>query len=159
MFGLYGKVWCDRRWQAVFIMFAFAFSFVLCSCDDDVDDIDIIFNDKKMKITGCVYNGVGLNGERVKEFYSNPYYVEFFSSGAFQCVLTDGSDVSGYWSAGGEERKVKFDVRSVRDADKTTLSRQVFEILKNATRYSGDSNVMKIYKDSGNYLILNAKGI
>lgn len=125
-----------------------------CSCEDEGDDVDEIFVDKKFKITGCVYNGVNVNGEEAKKFYSNPYYIDF-KNGTFVSELASGRKVSGGWTADGESREMKFSVRQSEGED-DVLSRKVYEILKNVRSYSGDANVVKLCKDGNNFLILNA---
>lgn len=126
------------------------------SCSEDGDDLNELFADKKFKITGCVYNGVNINGMEVKEFYSNPYYLELNAGGSFKCELVSGSLVTGTWRADGENRLMVLNVMNSDGTDKSVLSRQVFEVLRNVGSYSGDSNVMKLYKDKNNFLTLNS---
>lgn len=140
------------RIGALAMMFALALT--LCSCEDEGDDVSEIFVDKKFKITGCVYNGVNVNGEETKKFYSNPYYIDF-KSGAFVAELASGRKLSGGWTADGDSRGMRFDIRQ-NEGEDDVLSRKVYEIMKNIRNYSGDANVIKLYKDGNNLLILNA---
>ena len=140
------------RIGALTIMLALALTW--CSCEDEGDDVSEIFVDKKFKITGCVYNGVNVNGEETKKFYSNPYYIDF-KSGAFVAELANGRKVSGGWTADGDSREMRFDIRQ-NEGEDDVLSRKVYDIMKNIRNYSGDANVIKLYKDGNNFLILNA---
>lgn len=140
------------RIGALAMMFALALTW--CSCEDEGDDVSEIFVDKKFKITGCVYNGVNVNGEETKKFYSNPYYIDF-KSGAFVAELANGRKLSGGWTADGDSRGMRFDIRQ-NEGEDDVLSRKVYEIMKNIRTYSGDANVIKLYKDGNNFLILNA---
>lgn len=140
------------RIGALAMMFALALT--LCSCEDEGDDVSEIFVDKKFKITGCVYNGVNVNGEETKKFYSNPYYIDF-KSGAFVAELASGRKLSGGWTADGDSRGMRFDIRQ-NEGEDDVLSRKVYDIMKNIRNYSGDANVIKLYKDGNNFLILNA---
>jgi hypothetical protein len=140
------------RIGALAIMLALALTW--CSCEDEGDDVSEIFVDKKFKITGCVYNGVNVNGEETKKFYSNPYYIDF-KSGAFVAELANGRKLSGGWTADGDSREMRFDIRQ-NEGEDDVLSRKVYEIMKNIRNYSGDANVIKLYKDGNNLLILNA---
>lgn len=140
------------RAGALVIMLAVALTW--CSCEDEGDDVSEIFVDKKFKITGCVYNGVNVNGEEAKKFYSNPYYIDF-RSGTFVAELANGRKLSGGWTADGDSRGMRFDIRQSEGED-DVLSRKVYEIMKNIRNYSGDANVIKLYRDGNNFLILNA---
>lgn len=140
------------RAGALVIMLAVAMTW--CSCEDEGDDVSEIFVDKKFKITGCVYNGVNVNGEEAKKFYSNPYYIDF-RSGTFVAELANGRKLSGGWTADGDSRGMRFDIRQSEGED-DVLSRKVYEIMKNIRNYSGDANVIKLYRDGNNFLILNA---
>lgn len=140
------------RAGALVIMLAVAMTW--CSCEDEGDDVSEIFVDKKFKITGCVYNGVNVNGEEAKKFYSNPYYIDF-KSGTFVAELANGRKLSGGWTADGDSRGMRFDIRQSEGED-DVLSRKVYEIMKNIRNYSGDANVIKLYRDGNNFLILNA---
>lgn len=140
------------RTGALVIMLAVALTW--CSCEDEGDDVSEIFVDKKFKITGCVYNGVNVNGEEAKKFYSNPYYIDF-KNGTFVAELANGRKLSGGWTADGDSRGIRFDIRQSEGED-DVLSRKVYEIMKNIRNYSGDANVIKLYRDGNNFLILNA---
>mgnify|MGYP007119871725 CR=1 FL=1 len=120
------------RIGALAMMFALALTW--CSCEDEGDDVSEIFVDKKFKITGCVYNGVNVNGEEAKKFYSNPYYIDF-KSGAFVAELASGRKLSGGWTADGDSRGMRFDIRQ-NEGEDDVLSRKVYEIMKNIRNFS-----------------------
>lgn len=142
--------------QNAIIMFVCAMTSFLCACTDEGDDIESIWSDKKLKITGCVYNGVQVNGNNAKEFYTHPYFLEMSNGRTFKCVLNAGSVILGTWNADGKSKEIVFKITQNEGVGNTPLSRQAFEILKNARYYSGDSNVMKIHKDDGNFLMLTS---
>ena len=125
------------------------------SCEDEGDSLEEIIIDKKFKITGCVYNGVSVNDNEVRQLYTSPYFLGFANT-TFTAELVTGSNVSGEWSADGSRRSIIFKIKQKVGVEKTNLSRQVFEILENVKKYSGDSNVIVLYKDNDNFLILNA---
>ena len=143
--------------KCIAVIFICIFGLLQTSCSEDGDDINAILGDKLLKVTGCVYNGVNVNGEAVKEFYSNPYIFKMSSAGSFECELTKGSHIYGLWQANGNTRSIKLDVKRIDGVVSTELGRHVYEIVENAQRYSGDSNVLKFYKDSRNFITLNVE--
>ncbi len=131
-------------------------AFFLQSCSDDGDDIDEIFADKTWYVTGAKINGMTVNGEDLKQFYSNPYFVKFTNnsvSGAFET----GSSFVGYWHADGEDRTLRFEITAHAEGNATTLSKKLYDIFINTTHYAGDANVIYFKKDGNNYLMLNTR--
>ena len=129
---------------------------LLTACSKE-DDISEIFEGNRFKITGLTYNGQKVVKE-VKEFYAgdNVYWISF-SQLAFSGVLEAGVQIEGSWSANGKNRELTMRVSSPKNVDNTSdLCGKVYNIIKNATEYSGDKNVLKIKKDNNTFIELNS---
>ncbi len=126
------------------------------SCSDDGDDIEEIFQGKTWYVTGAKVNGLNINGQDLKQFYSNPYYMKF-TNNSVSGVLEQGSEFSGYWQADGESRTLKISINNYTEGNSTPLSKQVYDILRNTSTYAGDANVLYIKKNENNYIMLNTK--
>ncbi len=125
----------------------------LCSCNKS-DDLDEIFSGK-FKITGYRVNGQWDN-EKLKELNkSMDNYWIIFSGGTFNGMLIENIPFNGTWKADAESRSMKMTVGEI-PVYPSELSRFVINILKNATSYSGDHNVLRIQQDNNNYIDLNS---
>jgi hypothetical protein len=125
-----------------------------CSTEDDVNEI---FCGKRFKITGLTYNGQKIVKD-VKEFYAvdGTYWISF-SQMSVTGMLQSGMSVEGTWSADGGNRQLTIHLTSPRNADGASdICNKVFNILKNATSYSGDSNVLRIKRDNSSYIELSS---
>lgn len=133
---------------------------LLVSCNNK-DDIDEIFTGKIWYIHGACFNGVRLNSE-IKAFYEekNSYFLSFsassnFTSSSFSGKFSTGSDFSGTWLANGSSRMLTLQVYRQPPLS-TTLDRNLYTVLKNIKKYSGDSNVLTLYQDDDNYILFNS---
>ncbi len=133
-------------------------SVLMAGCDNE-DDIDELFIGKTWYIRGATFNGTSINGENVKELYAVPNtYKISFSSGTFNGTLVSGSSFRGIWHADGKSRNLTLKIQQQSGIEINRLSQQIFDVINNATRYSGDSNVMQIYKDNTNFILLSSEG-
>ncbi len=125
-----------------------------CSREDDVNEI---FVGNRFKITGLTYNGQKTVKD-VKEFYEvNDTYWISFSQMTVTGVLQSGMVVEGTWSADGSNRQLTIHLTSPTNANGASdICNKVFNILKNATSYSGDSNVLRIKRDNSTYIELSS---
>lgn len=128
---------------------------IATSCSNS-DDLDAIFYGKTWYI-----HGVTINGKKVvsgiKEIYEHPgtYQINFTSS-TFNGTLASGSTVSGNWKADGKEHTFHMDFIQDTGVNNTELSANIYQILKNATSYSGDVNILKISMDKNNFIELSS---
>ena len=123
-----------------------------CSTDDDIEEI---FIGNRFKITGLTYNGQKTVKD-VKEFYEvNDTYWIAFSQSAITGVLQPGMTIEGTWNANGKNRELTIDLISPKNANRASdICSKVFSIIKNATSYSGDKNVLRIKRNGDSFIEL-----
>ena len=125
---------------------------VACSTEDDVNEI---FSGNRFKITGLTYNGQKTVKD-VKEFYTvdDTYWISF-SQLTISGMLEPGMKIEGTWNADGSSHQLSFNLTSPKSAEGASdICSRVFNILKNATSYSGDKNVLRIKRDNSTYIEL-----
>lgn len=124
-----------------------------CSTDDDIEEI---FIGNRFKITGLTYNGQKTVKD-VKEFYeANDTYWIAFSQSAITGVLQPGMTIEGTWNANGKNRELTIDLISPKNANGASdICSKVFSIIKNATSYSGDKNVLRIKRNGDSFIELS----
>ena len=130
---------------------------LLLACNTD-DDIEEIFIGNRFKITGLTYNGQKTVKD-VKEFYEvNDTYWIAFSQSAITGVLQPGMTIEGTWNANGKNRELTIDLISPKNANGASdLCSKVFSIIKNATSYSGDKNVLRIKRNGDSFIELSSE--
>jgi hypothetical protein len=126
-----------------------------CSTDDDIEEI---FIGNRFKITGLTYNGQKTVKD-VKEFYEvNDTYWIAFSQSAITGVLQPGMTIEGTWNANGKNRELTIDLISPKNANGASdICSKVFSIIKNATSYSGDKNVLRIKRNGDSFIELSSE--
>ena len=126
-----------------------------CSTDDDIEEI---FIGNRFKITGLTYNGQKTVKD-VKEFYEvNDTYWIAFSQSAITGVLQPGMTIEGTWHANGKNRELTIDLISPKNANGASdICSKVFSIIKNATSYSGDKNVLRIKRNGDSFIELSSE--
>lgn len=142
--------------QATYIITTLLISILAFSCDKE-DDIAEIFDGQRFKITGLTYNGIK-SVKEVKEFYEsdNIYWITF-SSQTFHGTLQAGTDIEGAWTAEGKSRQMSMSFSNSTSTDgMSELCRLVYITLRGATSYSGDRNVIRIYKDNNTYVDMSS---
>ena len=134
-------------------------STLFSNCENS-DDIEEIFIGKNWKIHGATFNGVAINGKVVNELYSSAdsYWINF-SSTTFEGKLQSGNHIRGIWSADGKSKSIQINIKTNLDINSSTLGQQIYQVLDNATSYSGDSNVLTIYQDRNNFVRLSKHNV
>lgn len=135
-----------------------AFTLALNVGCDKSDDVNEIFGSgQRFKITGITYNGIK-SVKEVSEFYagSNVYWIAF-NTQSLQGMLQAGTRVEGTWKADGKSHTMTIRINSPQSDDgMSELCRMVFNILRNTAYYSGDSNVIRLYKSNDTYIDLSS---
>ena len=129
----------------------------MSSCDKE-DDVTEIFSGRKFKITGLTYNGTKVISD-VSQFYEseNTYYI-MFNALTFTGVLQSGITIEGTWKADGETRSFSMAFGSATSLTGAgVMCNNVYNVLRNATSYSGDKNVIRIIKDRDTYIDLSSQ--
>ena len=129
---------------------------LVTSCDKE-DDVTEIFNGHRFKITGLTYNGTKVISE-VNQFYEseNTYYI-VFNSLTFQGVLQSGTTIEGTWKADGSTRSFCMTFGNATNmSGANAMCNNVYNVLRNATSYSGDKNVIRIIRDKDSYIELSS---
>lgn len=136
----------------VFIMLSICVV-VFTSCDKE-DDIDDIFVGKTWYVTGATINGNSLTGDEIKQLYVSPssYMIHFSSDNTFSGTLVAGSHISGSWDADGKRQKISMHFTQSENVNQSTVSSNIYNILKDAATYSGDVNNIQIKEDKKNFV-------
>lgn len=124
----------------------------VASCDNE-DDIADIFVGRTWYVTGATVNGQSIDGDELKEIYSqaDSYHLTFTTT-AFSGCLVAGSTLSGTWTADGKNHTISLQIKDAANVESSTVSRNIYYILRGATSYKGDVNELRIYKDSQNFV-------
>ena len=139
--------------KRIWLLGAIIMTLMMAGCNKD-DDLGNIFNGK-FKITSYRYNGT-YEMEKLKEMNKNMnVYCITFSGNTFTGELNAGRFISGKWSADASNRDFKMEMDEAIPTP-TELSRMIVNIMKNASGYSGDHNVVRIYSDDKNYIDLDS---
>ena len=94
------------------------------------------------------------------EFYDGDSYWIAFSRTTVTGMLQQGMKIEGTWSADGSSRELSFDLTSPRNAEGTSdICSKVFSVLKNASSYSGDKNVLIIKRDNSSFIELRSENL
>lgn len=125
-----------------------------CSSDDDIEDI---FMGKTWYMSGGKLNGADFTKDQVSSLYVNKdsYWI-VFGKGTFSGKLSEGTNFNGRWEANGSSRALKIEISSSLNCEETPLDANIFRVLKNANRYSGDSNILEIFSDDNSYINMGA---
>lgn len=125
----------------------------LCASCSNEDDVDDIFVGRTWYITGATINGTSIDGDELKELYANPdtYYLNFAVQ-TFSGRLVAGSTLSGSWTADGKNHTITLQVSQASNTDASVVSRNIYNVLRNAKTYSGDTHYIILYADKQNYV-------
>ena len=69
-------------------------------------------------------------------------------------MLSTGCTISGNWVANGKNQTIAFSFKNPSCPDSSPIGNTVFNILKNAGKYSGDVNIIEIKIDNKNLIRL-----
>lgn len=127
-------------------------SLAFTSCDNE-DDISDIFVGRTWYVTGATVNGQSIDGDELKEIYAqaDSYHLTFTAT-AFSGCLVVGSTLSGSWTADGKSHAISLQIKDAKSVESSTVSRNIYYILRDAASYKGDVNELRIYKDSQNFV-------
>ena len=130
---------------------------LLATACSDSDDLGAIFIGHTWKLS-CIRQSSSQNAmtqenqQKLKDSADDCYIITFAEE-QFTCRTTNKS-FSGTWTVNGEDHTISFSFQnasSVTGSDE--ISRQMINILKNATRYEGDTHQLSIHQASGPYLL------
>lgn len=126
---------------------------VAAACDSE-DDIKSIFSGKTWYISGGEINGTPIQGDELKSIYAvNATYMIYFSADqSFSGVLVSGSSIAGTWNANGKNNAMTLSFTKSDNVNGSSLSTNIFNVLKDASSYNGDENNIKIIEDKHNYI-------
>lgn len=146
------KHWLDKIKLLFAIIFMVAFS---VSCDTE-DDINSIFVGNTWYVNGFTINGKSADGDEIKTLYAdaNAFSIFFSSSNSFNGMLSTGCTISGKWVANGKNQTIAISFKNPSCPDSSPIGNTVFNILKNAGKYSGDVNIIEIKTDNKNLIRL-----
>lgn len=146
------KHWLGKIKLLFAIIFMVAFS---VSCDTE-DDINSIFVGNTWYVNGFTINGKSAGGDEIKTLYAdaNAFSIYFSSSNSFNGMLSTGCTISGNWVANGKNQTIAFSFKNPSCPDSSPIGKTVFNILKNAGKYSGDINIIEIKIDNKNLIRL-----
>ena len=138
-------------------LFALLLGVLLTLSCDRADDLNEIFQGQRFKITGLTYNGTKTVKEVTQFYTSTDVYWIAFTNQTFQGTLQAGMPIEGTWSADGNNRTITFHFTSPTDANNAgELSTLIYNILRGATTYSGDKNVLKIMIDNKSFIEMSS---
>lgn len=123
-----------------------------CQNEDDVADI---FVGRTWYIVGATINGQQYDGDELKELYAqaDSYHLTF-AVNTFNGILVAGSSLNGQWTADGKRHTLTLQVQNANNVEASTVSRNIYHVLRNVTSYSGDVNNLIIQQDSKNFIRL-----
>ena len=120
---------------------------VVTSCDRS-DDINAIFRERTWYLT-YIQEGDTKRFPKEKQLYSI-----IFKNDKFTATMPSGSMLKGTWNADGGERH-SFYCRNIEKEGKIagdTIAEKMYNILRNATSYEGDTNWLQIKQDKKTYM-------
>lgn len=130
---------------------------LFCSCSKG-DDVDEIFRDKTMYITGGLVFNNRLQGADLKELCASPSaYCIYFGDGVYSLTLAEGITMSGQWRVDGDKHIIHFSDVRIPGNTGLSLSYRIANVFDKAVSYSGDANLVTIIQDEQNRVVLSAK--
>ena len=120
--------------------------FTAISCSTD-DDIDAIFRERTWYITY-------IQDANTKRYPKNKLYSIEFKSENFTATMPNGATIKGKWYADGSSART-FNCRNVIQEGRITgdtIAERMYEIMKNAQNYEGDTNWLQIKQDKNTYI-------
>lgn len=127
-----------------------------CSTEDDLNEI---FIGNTFHITNLTYNSTTISKDLTELYESgNEAYYIVFNNQTFQGTLRKGTHIEGTWHADGKNNRFSMKFGSSTSLPvRSDIQDKIYDILLNAQSYSGDSNVLKIYKDSSSFITLSSR--
>lgn len=136
--------------QTIFIVAVTAVLAISCNKEDDIDEI---FIGNTWYVRSAVLNGTSLSQKEMNSLYdSDDSYWLYFDQMTFSGKMDAPSSYSGTWSVDAKNGKISFHVTNENNMNANNTSRTIYTIIKNASYYKGDSNVLRIYMDKDSYV-------
>ncbi len=137
----------------LFIICSLTAAILLLSSCKKSDDIDRIFEGRTWYMMNGVIQGTKVPNNTNKEFYtsSTATYFVFFGSGTVNGVLSSGISFSGTWTADGKDQTLQLNINGDM-TNATAFDREIYNLLRNTKRYTGDENTITIYSDDVNFI-------
>ena len=129
------------------ILMLFAVLFTATACNTD-DDIDAIFREQTWYLT-YVQDG---NVKRHPEH--NKFYSIDFKNDNFTAITPNGAVIKGKWNADGDKSRSFrcYNVATEGSIKGDTIAERMYDIMKNAQNYGGDTNWLQIKQDKNRYM-------
>lgn len=128
------------------IVILLAMMFVATACNTE-DDIDAIFRERTWYLT---YIKAG----NTESYSKNKIYSIEFKNDNFNATMPNGAVIKGKWYADGSDKHL-FNCRNVQMEgviSGDTIAERMYEIMKNAQKYDGDTNWLQIIQDKNTYM-------
>ncbi|MBQ5663465.1 MAG: DUF4847 family protein [Bacteroidaceae bacterium] len=127
-------------------------STTLASCDSG-DDLAEIFQSHTWKLS-FFYDG----GLRISPASNAAYTLKFYDT-TFAFTTTRGATITGYWQADNKERTFSCSQVKVSNGsiDGDTIATKAIKYLKEARKYEGDSNFLKIMIQKNSFMQFHNK--
>lgn len=127
------------------IAMLFFMSLVMSACDSG-DDLTEIFMNKTWKLSFFTEGGTLTDAK-------DGYNIQFYEN-TFAATTPTGAEIVGYWEADNESRDFRCSqVRvSKGNISNDATATKMEQILRNATSYSGDANVLIISQNTTTYM-------
>lgn len=128
---------------------------LIAGCNEE-DDIDEIFCNGTFKITGVTSNGVKIVKDISELYEQDGTYLITFNRQTFQGTLLSGTHIEGTWQADGKDGSfsMKFGSNTDVESSSSSLQQKIYQILINASHYSGDTNVLRLHDNKDSYIEL-----
>ena len=130
---------------------------LLATACSESDDLDAIFIGHTWKLS-CIRLSTSQNAmtqenqQKLKESADDCFIITFAEKQF--TGRTANKSFSGTWTVDGESRAITFSFQNASSLTASDeLSRQMINILKNATYYEGDTHQLSIHQASGSYLL------
>lgn len=143
------------RLTSLLMLFVVLCSSIFSSCSNE-DDVSLIFNGKYKITVYCFNNGV--DNVKNKQLNKNKSVFHLtFTQGTFVGVLDEGTTIEGTFKVNASSREIHFDRVSVRPENQTDLAVQITKLIKDATYYSGDCNVLQLHVNGETFITLDSR--
>ena len=136
------------------IIISLLITFVVLTACSKEDDLDEIFTGKTWYMNGATINGMKLNSD-IKNFYTDAgaraYYITF-SSSTFQGMLSEGTAISGTWTADAHRQTITLTF-SQKPSISVIFDKQIYNILAATTAYRSGKDFLQLKQDDDNIIL------
>jgi hypothetical protein len=132
---------------------------LLAACSSE-DSIEGIFINKVWRLStimegsknGSIYASDSEEQKTISESEAGCFTISFLPN-TFS-VRTLKNSYNGTWEVDGKKQSISFSFTNLTTDPSDVVSKRMINIMKNAVKYSGDSNTLTIQPQSGAYLLL-----